>query len=163
MDNAAAAAADATAESQIIIELRQQLTAKNQLLKQAADDLDELKAKFRQIFDDEDNRLVVANKSATTLPAVGPCVASVPLQQDDGYFQTYSHYGIHHDMLSDVVRTTSYRDAIVRNSNLFADKTVMDLGCGTSILSMFAAQAGAKKVISVDQSDIIYQAMDIVR
>lgn len=161
MDNAAAA--DATAESQIIIELRQQLTAKNQLLKQAADDLDELKAKFRQIFDDEDNRLVVANKSATTLPAVGPCVANVPLQQDDGYFQTYSHYGIHHDMLSDVVRTTSYRDAIVRNSNLFADKTVMDLGCGTSILSMFAAQAGAKKVISVDQSDIIYQAMDIVR
>lgn len=37
------------------------------------------------------------------------------------------------------------------------------MGCGTGILSMFAAQAGAKKVIAVDQSEIIYQAMDIVR
>lgn len=39
----------------------------------------------------------------------------------------------------------------------------MDLGCGTSILSMFSSNAGARKVISVDQSDIIYHAMDIVR
>lgn len=37
----------------------------------------------------------------------------------------------------------------------------MDVGCGTSILSMFSSQAGAKQVIAVDQSDIIYQAMDI--
>ncbi|KAG7242667.1 hypothetical protein INR49_020040 [Caranx melampygus] len=40
---------------------------------------------------------------------------------------------------------------------------VLDVGCGTGILSMFAARAGAKKVIAVDQSEIIYQAMDIVR
>lgn len=39
----------------------------------------------------------------------------------------------------------------------------MDLGCGTAILSMFCAQANAKKVLSVDQSDIIYKAMDIVK
>lgn len=37
------------------------------------------------------------------------------------------------------------------------------MGCGTGILSMFAARAGAKKVFAVDQSEIIYQAMDIVR
>lgn len=42
-------------------------------------------------------------------------------------------------------------------------KTVLDLGCGSSILSMFAAKAGASKVIGIDQSDIIYNAMDIVR
>jgi len=40
---------------------------------------------------------------------------------------------------------------------------VLDVGCGTGILSMFAAAAGAKLVIGVDQSDIIYQAVDIVR
>ncbi|PIK46335.1 hypothetical protein BSL78_16823, partial [Apostichopus japonicus] len=40
---------------------------------------------------------------------------------------------------------------------------VLDVGCGTGILSMFAAKAGAKQVIAVDQSEIIYQAMDIVR
>ena len=28
---------------------------------------------------------------------------------------------------------------------------------------MFAAKAGAKKVVAVDMSDVIYQAMDIVR
>lgn len=37
------------------------------------------------------------------------------------------------------------------------------MGCGTGILSMFAACSGAKKVIGVDQSEIIYHAMDIVR
>lgn len=39
----------------------------------------------------------------------------------------------------------------------------MDVGCGTSILSMFASQAGAKKVLAIDQSEIIYHAMDIVQ
>ncbi|KAF4802053.1 Protein arginine N-methyltransferase 3 [Turdus rufiventris] len=42
-------------------------------------------------------------------------------------------------------------------------QVVLDVGCGTGILSMFAAKAGAKKVIGVDQSEIIYQAMDIIR
>jgi protein arginine N-methyltransferase 3 len=51
----------------------------------------------------------------------------------------------------------------VLNSTLWKDRTVLDLGCGTGILSMFAASAGAQKVIAIDQSDIIYHAMDIVR
>ena len=50
-----------------------------------------------------------------------------------------------------------------QNKDLFQDKVVLDVGCGTGILSMFAANAGAKHVIAVDQSDIVYQAMDIVR
>jgi len=39
---------------------------------------------------------------------------------------------------------------------------VLDVGCGTGILSLFAANAGAKKVIGVDCSDIIKQAKQIV-
>ena len=37
----------------------------------------------------------------------------------------------------DEVRTKSYRDAIVNNRHLFKDKVVLDVGCGTAILSMF--------------------------
>ena len=46
---------------------------------------------------------------------------------------------------------------------LLDGKVVLDIGCGTGILSMFAAKAGAKHVIGIDHSEIIYQAMDIVR
>ena len=65
-------------------------------------------------------------------------------------------------MLKDEVRTKSYRDAIVKNAHLFKGKVVLDVGCGTGILSMFAAQAGAKLVIGVDMSSIIHQARKIV-
>ena len=37
------------------------------------------------------------------------------------------------------------------------------MGCGTGILSMFAAKAGAKKVIGVDMSGIIEHARKIVK
>jgi type I protein arginine methyltransferase len=58
-------------------------------------------------------------------------------------------------MLKDTVRTDAYRDFIYDNKNLFKDKIVLDVGCGTGILSMFCAKAGAKKVIAVDNSEII--------
>jgi hypothetical protein len=37
----------------------------------------------------------------------------------------------------DEVRTRSYRDSIYQNGHLFKDKVVLDVGCGTAILSMF--------------------------
>ncbi len=66
--------------------------------------------------------------------------------EDGGYFGAYAHHGIHATMLKDKVRTEGYRDFIYDNAHLFKDKVVMDVGCGTGILSMFAAKAGAKKV-----------------
>ena len=58
-------------------------------------------------------------------------------------------------MLKDTVRTDAYRDFIYENKHLFKGKVVLDVGCGTGILSMFCARAGAAKVIAVDNSDII--------
>jgi len=66
-------------------------------------------------------------------------------------------------MLKDSVRTLSYKRSILDNKHLFEGKLVLDVGCGTAILSMFAAQAGAKHVYAVDSSDIIHQAMQIVK
>lgn len=80
----------------------------------------------------------------------------------DYYADSYAHFGIHEEMLKDEVRTLSYRNAIVNNPHLFKGKTVLDVGCGTGILCMFAAKAGAKKVIGVDMSNIIVQARQIV-
>uniref|UniRef100_A0A8B9F0D2 Protein arginine N-methyltransferase 3 n=1 Tax=Amazona collaria TaxID=241587 RepID=A0A8B9F0D2_9PSIT len=90
-------------------------------------------------------------------------IADLQEDEDGVYFSSYGHYGIHEEMLKDKVRTESYRDFIYQNPHIFKDKVVLDVGCGTGILSMFVARAGAKKVIGVDQSEIIYQAMDIIR
>ncbi|KAI4133312.1 MAG: hypothetical protein LQ347_002223 [Umbilicaria vellea] len=79
------------------------------------------------------------------------------------YFNSYNHHGIHEEMLKDEVRTKSYRDAIYQNRHIFKDKIVLDVGCGTSILSMFAVKAGAKHVIAVDMSTIIEKAREIVK
>ncbi|CEJ90714.1 Putative Protein arginine N-methyltransferase 1 [[Torrubiella] hemipterigena] len=65
-------------------------------------------------------------------------------------------------MLKDEVRTRSYMNSIVQNKHIFKDKVVLDVGCGTAILSMFAAKAGAKQVIGVDMSTIIFKAREIV-
>ena len=48
--------------------------------------------------------------------------------------------GIHEEMLKDTVRTRSYQAAIMQNEFLFKDKIVLDVGCGTGILSLFAAK-----------------------
>ncbi|KAJ1804896.1 Nuclear SAM-dependent mono-and asymmetric methyltransferase [Coemansia sp. RSA 2599] len=88
--------------------------------------------------------------------------AASGMTSKDYYFDSYAHYGIHEEMLKDEVRTTSYRDSIVKNKHLFKDKVVLDVGCGTGILSMFAAKAGAKHVIGVDMSNIIDKAKLIV-
>lgn len=82
---------------------------------------------------------------------------------DQDYFQSYSFNAIHETMLKDKVRTDAYRDFIYDNKDIFQGKTVLDVGCGTGILSMFCAKAGAKQVIAVDNSDIIHATREIIR
>merc|ERR1712114_85302 len=81
----------------------------------------------------------------------------------DYYFDSYAHFGIHEEMLKDEVRTLTYRNSMYHNKHLFKDRVVLDVGCGTGILSMFAAKAGAKMVIGVDCSTIVEQAKEIVK
>ena len=88
--------------------------------------------------------------------------AAADATSKDYYFDSYSHFGIHEEMLKDDVRTKSYMHAIEHNKHLFKDKIVLDVGCGTGILSMFAARAGAKKVYAVECSAIVEQCRQIV-
>ena len=41
----------------------------------------------------------------------------------DGYFKSYAHHAIHEEMLKDSVRTESYRNAIMGNPDLFANRS----------------------------------------
>ena len=102
--------------------------------------------------DDDDKDL----KRHIRSPAVGP-------DNDTYYFSSYSHSSIHETMLRDKIRTEAYQNAILKNPHMFKDKIIMDIGCGTGILSLFAAKAGAKKVISIDASDMYSEAAEIVR
>jgi protein arginine N-methyltransferase 1 len=71
-------------------------------------------------------------------------------------------FDVTQEMLKDEVRTLTYRNSMMHNRHLFAGKTVLDIGCGTAILSMFAAKAGAAKVIGIDCSNIVDHARTIV-
>ncbi len=65
-------------------------------------------------------------------------------------------------MIKDAVRTDAYRDFIYNNKDLFRGKVVLDIGCGTGILSMFCARAGAARVLAVDNSAILDKARENV-
>lgn len=83
--------------------------------------------------------------------------------QLDYYFNSYSTYHIHEEMLQDEVRTKSYQNAILDNPDLFRGKVVLDIGCGTGVLSIFAAKAGAKHVYAVEMAKIHEKASEIIK
>lgn len=80
----------------------------------------------------------------------------------DYYFDSYSHFGIHEEMLKDTVRTKTYQNVIYQNRFLFKNKVVLDVGAGTGILSLFCAKAGAAHVYAVECSHMADRAKEIV-
>lgn len=84
--------------------------------------------------------------------------------QDEEYFNSYSVLKIHHEMLSDKPRTEAYKKAIETNVDYLADKVVLDVGCGTGILSMLAAKYGkVAKVYAVEASDMVQHTKVLVQ
>ncbi len=79
--------------------------------------------------------------------------ALTPLTGDDaalasaGFASPVQHFG----MIQDTVRVLAYRRAIFRHCR---DKNVVEIGCGSGILSIFAAKAGARRVIAIEESQI---------
>jgi len=56
------------------------------------------------------------------------------------YFCEYAYLYHQMDMLEDAHRTGSYFNAITWNRSCFEGKTVLDVGAGTCILSIFAGR-----------------------
>jgi protein arginine N-methyltransferase 1 len=75
------------------------------------------------------------------------------------YRMSYRDVAMHKVMLQDVVRTDAYEKSI--NEVVRPDHSVLDFGCGTGVLAMFAARAGARKVIAVDRSPFVRTAKEI--
>ncbi|KAH8046246.1 protein-arginine omega-N asymmetric methyltransferase [Aureococcus anophagefferens] len=68
------------------------------------------------------------------------------------YFSEYGMMSHHMTMLLDVGRMQAYRSAILNDAAHFKDKVVLDVGTGTGVLAIWAAEAGARRVYAVEQS-----------
>jgi histone-arginine methyltransferase CARM1 len=72
----------------------------------------------------------------------------------DLYFHYYGMLQHQQNMLQDYIRTGTYFAAITENAVDFQGKAVMDVGCGSGILSLFAARAGARVVYAIEASNM---------
>ncbi|XP_078404385.1 protein arginine N-methyltransferase 6 [Cetorhinus maximus] len=100
-------------------------------------------------------------------------------RQDGAYFHSYSDVSIHEEMIADSARTGCYRRALQRGCGrreaarpgpqpgpgvgLLRGRTVLDVGAGTGILSVFCAQAGAARVYAAEASAVMAErALEVV-
>lgn len=84
-------------------------------------------------------------------------------KSDQAYYGIYTDPEIHLNMLQDEIRTVSFANAFMRNKDLVKGAFVIDIGCGTGILSIQAAQAGAKKVLCIEASAMATNTRQIIK
>ncbi len=79
------------------------------------------------------------------------------------YFDLYGSMRSHKVMLEDMARMKAYHAALFQNkADLIKDKVVLDVGCGTGVLSVWAAKAGARRVYAVEASQAVLLAQRLV-
>ncbi|KAK3035183.1 hypothetical protein RJ639_034571 [Escallonia herrerae] len=78
------------------------------------------------------------------------------------YFHYYGQLLHQQNMLEDYVRTGTYYAAVTENQADFVGRVVVDVGAGSGILSLFAAQAGAKHVYAVEASEMAAYASKLI-
>ncbi|KAJ8539807.1 hypothetical protein K7X08_014059 [Anisodus acutangulus] len=78
------------------------------------------------------------------------------------YFHYYGQLLHQQNMLQDFVRTGTYYSAVIENRADFLGRVVVDVGAGSGILSLFAAQAGAKHVYAIEASEMADYARKLI-
>ena len=78
------------------------------------------------------------------------------------YFCSYAELYHQKQMLMDNNRMNAYYSAIMQNKEMFAGKIVLDVGSGSGVLAIWAAQAGAARVIAVEYTDMANHARKLV-
>lgn len=86
-----------------------------------------------------------------------PHLPGSPFWQRDGSHNPVLDY--HLSMLLDTDRIASYRRAI--DASVKPGDVVVDIGCGTGVLSFMACEAGAKKVYAIEGGPVIEAARDL--
>ncbi|XAR66936.1 Histone-arginine N-methyltransferase [Bertholletia excelsa] len=79
------------------------------------------------------------------------------------YFCTYAFLYHQKEMLCDRVRMDAYYNAVFENKHHFYGKAVLDVGTGSGILAIWAAQAGARKVYAVEATKMSEHARELVK
>lgn len=76
----------------LVLKLQEQTKVQQQQLQQACEDMEKMRKAF--------HRLVQKEESTEEKYKTIACVSSMSLKADEGYFDSYAHFGIHHEMLS---------------------------------------------------------------
>lgn len=121
-----------------------------------------------QLSFQKDDRLKILNKTNEDWwwAELNGCCGYVPVNhlqpveeslswQNNEYFGHYANLKLHHEMLSDKARTLAYLRAISCNSEYLNGKVILDVGCGTGILSMLCAKySNPKKIYAIEASEM---------
>ncbi|KAK7804111.1 hypothetical protein U0070_002454 [Myodes glareolus] len=74
------------------------------------------------------------------------------------------YHKLHLEMLADQPRTTKYHSVILQNKESLKDKVILDVGCGTGIISLFCAHhARPKAVYAVEASEMAQHTGQLVQ
>lgn len=92
-----------SSEGQRCVELERQLKEKDATIEQLLFQISEMQGSFRKWVDktadgiDEEQRPEQNGECSESGPTT---VAAIPMNEDQSYFSSYSHFDIHHEMLS---------------------------------------------------------------
>ncbi|KAM6893537.1 histone-arginine methyltransferase CARM1-like [Xenentodon cancila] len=78
-------------------------------------------------------------------------------------FQFHSCLSQQQSLLQDYLSTATYQRAFLANEADFKDKVVLDVCCGSGVLSFFAVQAGASRVYAVESGPMAKHTQVLVQ